>query len=58
MDVATLDRVKVLSPDAAAVVKWCLRLEGALHHIAEHSDDLTLVQIRHLAYKAIDEEEP
>lgn len=35
MDIATLDKVRALGPEAAAVVQWALTLEGALHKIEE-----------------------
>ena len=38
MDIDTLNRVEELSPEAKAVVRWGVRLEGALHVIAEHPD--------------------
>lgn len=30
------DRVKALGPEAAAIVQWALRMEGALHRIEEY----------------------
>ena len=38
MDFDTLERVKALSPEAAQVVRWGIKLEGALHTIADHPD--------------------
>lgn len=38
MDMATLDRVSALSDEAKKVAWWGIRLEGALHKIAEHMD--------------------
>ena len=53
MDFGTLDKVKVLSPEAAAVVKWAIRLEGVLHHIEAHSDGYTVERMRRIAHDAI-----
>lgn len=41
MDIDTLNRVKALNPEAAAVVKWAIRLEGKLHAIEEAWDAVT-----------------
>lgn len=35
MDVDTLKRVRALSDEAAAVVRWAVHLEGTLHRIEE-----------------------
>lgn len=54
MDYNTLEKVKALSPEAAKVVAWGIKLEGALHIIGDHPDELpTVEQIRAFARNAI-----
>jgi hypothetical protein len=57
VDFTTLDGVKAMGDDAAKVVRWGTRLESALHLIAEHSDDMTLQQVREFALRAILDDE-
>ena len=37
LDVDTIMSVRALNSDAARVVDWALRMEGALHQIADHA---------------------
>jgi len=38
MDMATLNRVSALNEEAKKVAWWGIKLEGALHQIAEHME--------------------
>ncbi len=60
IDMEMLDRVKVLGPEAAEVVKWAIFLEGVLHRIEEHPvhepyhpEDERFADPRHIAQVAL-----